>query len=207
MGNCNNCNKKNNMQTTPIQPNKNPYVETVRSIAIRSNQKCQGCGYKLNITDTLQQHQAVGEQFDNLTKMLVSELQMNKNEEEYLMQQSETWIRYNDVVWTVSKIMDNRPPNTQNMQRPVSHQPQQKQVTNQTMVQQQQNTQRIVQQSQVIRQQPQNVVPQNQVVHKPVTVSPVSTKTLQEKTNQLFERIRLQNEEMLNKNVNQIPNT
>ena len=209
---CSNCNKKQNcnknkgnknMQTTQI--NQNPYVERVRSIAIRSNKKCQGCGYKLNISDTLQQHQTVGEAFDNLINMLNVEFQLNENEKEYLKQQSVNFIRYNDVVWTINKIMDNRPPNMRNVQRHVSQHPQQKQVTNQTVVQQQQNTQRIVQQDQIIRQQPQNVVPQNQVVPKPVTVNPVSTKTLQEKTNDLFLRIKKQNEEMLKQNVNKTP--
>jgi len=176
------------MQTTPIQQNQNPYAERVRNIAIRSNKKCQTCGYKLNISDTLQQHSAVGEAFNNLIYMLGVEFQLNQNEKEYLIQQSANWVRYNDCLWTISKIMDNRPPNTQPQQY--------------VQKSQQQNT--IQNQNQVVKQQPSPVIQPIQVQQPNVikTAPPVSNMTLQQKTNALFERIKKQNEEMLKKNAN-----
>ena len=183
---CNNCNrrKKSNMQTTQInQKNQNPYAELIKSIAIRSNKACQQCGYKLNISDTLAQHNAFGEAFEELIRMLSVEFQLNQNEKERLLQQSTGWIRYSDVVWDISKIMDDRPFNLKNIQ------PQQQ--NNRTTVQQQQIQQP---RNQVIKQQPQQSV----VVQPPQPImNSSSTKILQEKTNDLFKRITEQNRQRL----------
>ena len=213
---CSNCSKKQirnlNMQTTQInQQTKNPYVEKVRSIAIRSNKKCQACNYKLNISDTFQQHGivngaidekgAIKNVFDTFINMLVVEFQLNQNEKDYLIQQSVNFNKINDAVWSISKIMDNRPPNMQNTQ-----------------------PQQIVKQQNVVHQRPENQVVHKaktpyvvQTIHhphqkdqntnmvaKPVVNNHISSSanmSLQEKTNALFERIKKQNEEMLKKNL------
>ena len=203
---CSNCNKKQirnvNMQTTQInQHNKNPYVERVRTMAIRSNKKCQPCGYKLNISDTFQQHGIINgvvdakgninNIFDIFINNLVIEFQLNQNEKDYLIQQSVNFIKINDAVWTISKIMDNRPPKSQT----TPQQPHKRVI-------QQAKTQNIVQQ---IQHPPNNVkqtIQNSNLNAKPVannSASSYSNMNLQQRTNSLFERIKRQNEEMLKK--------